>query len=378
MKRTLIFSLAYYPRVGGAEIALKELTDRMTDSEFHMITLNFGGDVLDEKIGNIHVHRVGNSGSYLSKILFVPRAAFAARRLHREHQFDVLWAMMSYMLWPIMLLRMLFVRVPYVLTLQDGDPFERVFRRWFILPFRPLLSCGFRHVAVISVLSTHLATWARQMGGKDPVVIPNGADVVRFENATPVDIGKKEGETWLITSSRLVHKNALDDVIRALALLPASVKFLVCGTGEEEQSLRALAQELQVEDRIVFRGHISHDELPGLLKSADIFIRPSRSEGFGSSFIEAMAAGIPVIATQEGGIADFLFDAQRNPDKEATGYAVDTDAPEQIAEAVKIIVAHPDDVARTVKRARAMVHEHYDWNLIAKNMHGVFSTLTHA
>lgn len=373
MKRILIFSMAYYPRVGGAEVAIKEITDRISDTEFHMVTLNFDGLPKEERMGNVQVHRVGGGFGYLSKIFFVPRAALAARRLNREYQFDALWAMMSYMLWPVVLLRMLGVRVPYVLTLQDGDPFERVFRRWFILPFRPLLSYGFRHATAISVLSTYLATWVRRMGGKEPVVIPNGADVNRFMDAVPADIGKKEGETWLITSSRLVHKNAIDDVIRALALLPTSVKFLVCGTGEEQTVLQALARECGVEDRVVFRGHVSHGELPHLLTAADIFIRPSRTEGFGSSFVEAMAADIPVIATQEGGIADFLFDAKRNPEKEATGFAVDADAPEQIAEMVTYIQTHPDEVQKTLATAQKMVQERYDWNRIAVLMESLFN-----
>ncbi|MHB8710664.1 MAG: hypothetical protein ACYC6X_03925, partial [Minisyncoccota bacterium] len=71
MKRILIFSLAYYPHphVGGAEIAIKEITDRIPDIEFHMLTLNFGGEAMQEKIGNVFVHRIGNGASYFSKIL---------------------------------------------------------------------------------------------------------------------------------------------------------------------------------------------------------------------------------------------------------------------------------------------------------------------
>src|SRR3989344_6738897 len=87
MKKVLIFSLAYYPHVGGAEVTLKEITDRIPGIEFHMVTLNFGGEVHEEKIGNVFVHRVGGGSSYLSKILFVPRAAYAARGLHQKYLF---------------------------------------------------------------------------------------------------------------------------------------------------------------------------------------------------------------------------------------------------------------------------------------------------
>ena len=115
-------------------------------------------------------------------------------------------------------------------------------------------------------------------------------------------------------------------------------------------------------------GHIGHEEMPKYLKACDIFIRPSRSEGMGNSFIEAMAAGLPVIATQEGGIADFLFDEKRNPDKPITGFAVDTDSPEQIAAQVKHVMDHPEKVRAVIATARAMVMEKYDWDLIARDM----------
>ncbi len=104
MKKILIFSLAYYPRhVSGAEAAVKEITDRISDIEFHMVTLRFdSADAREEKLGNVMVHRVGSS-SYLSKILFPFGAALNARRLHKKHSFDALWAMMTYMLLPVVL-----------------------------------------------------------------------------------------------------------------------------------------------------------------------------------------------------------------------------------------------------------------------------------
>jgi glycosyltransferase involved in cell wall biosynthesis len=88
-----------------------------------------------------------------------------------------------------------------------------------------------------------------------------------------------------------------------------------------------------------------------------------------------MAVGLPVIATQEGGIADFLFDAKRNPDKETTGWAVDKDSPEQIAQAVRDIIAHPEQVARVTATAKKLVRDKYDWNLIAEQMRKVFAGL---
>jgi glycosyltransferase involved in cell wall biosynthesis len=115
-------------------------------------------------------------------------------------------------------------------------------------------------------------------------------------------------------------------------------------------------------------GQISHAAMPLMLQACDIFIRPSRSEGMGNSFIEAMATKRPVIATQEGGIADFLFDANRNPDQSTTGWAVDKDRPDHIAQQVQNILAHPTEVARVTENAYQLVLQKYDWERIATDM----------
>lgn len=384
MKKILIFSLAYFPHVGGAEVAVKEITDRISseESEFHMITHRFSkNDAKEEQMGNIRVHRVGGGASYLSKVLFVVRAAFAARTLHKKEHFDGMWAMMSYMLFPIVLSG---IRAPYLLTLQEGDPFTHVFGRWFIRPFLPLLKKGFAHARDVQAISHYLLAWAKSMGfpGKGSVV-PNGVNTTHFAQIYApeviekkrAELGKKEGDVFLVTTSRLVHKNAVDDVIRALPLLPKHIHFIICGTGKDEPMLRTLASSLKVSNRIQFLGQISHADMPLVLKACDIFVRPSRSEGMGNSFIEAMAVGLPVIATQEGGIADFLFDAKRNPDRETTGWAVDKNAPKQIAEAVEDILAHPEKATEVTKTAKALALGEYDWNLIASKMNSLFQDL---
>ncbi len=373
MKRILIFSLAYYPHVGGAEVALKEITDRISDIEFHLITLNFGGGKKEEKIGNVFVHRIGNNASYLSKILFVPRVALATRALHRVYKFDAFWPMMSYMLFPIVILRWFSIRVPYLLTLQEGDPFSHMFSRWFILPFRPLLYIGFKNASAVQAISNYLAEWAKKMGYQGEVLlIPNGVDIARFSS---VQHQVLRTGAMLVTTSRLVHKNAVDDVIRALKLIPDNVQFRIYGSGPDEKKLKNLARELGVESRVIFMGHIDYTELPRALNEAVIFVRPSRSEGMGNSFIEAMATGLPVIATQEGGIADFLFDARRNPDKETTGWAVNRDSPEQIANAVKEILDNPTQVARVTATAKKLVSEKYNWDLIASRMRALLNSI---
>ncbi len=380
-KRILIFSLAYYPRyVGGAEVAIHEITNRISgdEIEFHMITLRFDDDLpKNEKIENVFVHRIGFGSFYFSKILFVPLSVFYAWRLHKKEKFDAFWAMMTYMLFPISLLRFLGVKVPYVLTLQDGDPFEIVFGRWYIKPFSFLLKRGFKNAKVVQVISKHLANWAKEINPDSNIrVIPNGVDMDKFQNLFSKEefnglkekLNKKEKDIFLITTSRLVHKNAIDDVIVAMKNLPENVYFIILGKGIEEEKLKELARKTGVINRVKFLGHVAYEDIPKYLAVSDIFIRPSRSEGMGNSFIEAMAVGLPVVATQEGGIADFLFDEKKNPDKKPTGWAVYKDAPNDIVLAINDILKNNDKVKIVKENARDFIKGKYEWDVVVRRM----------
>lgn len=364
MKKVLIFSLAYYPHVGGSEVAIKEITDRTPDIEFHLVTKRFDSESLAvEKVGNVLVHRIGSaSRGKFSKFLFQFSAAVFSFSLHKKYAYDAIWAMMAHSAGvPAALFKIRFPRVPYILTLQEGDTpahVEHVMR-----PVWPLFARAFTSANVVQVISNFLGEWARRRGYKGPLeVVANGVDTKSFLGEAISHTG-----TVLITTSRLVHKNAVDEIIRALALLPEA-KLQILGIGPEELALKNLAQELGVISRVEFVGFVPYAKIPVYLHAADVFIRPSRSEGFGNSFIEAMAAGLPVVATQEGGIADFLFDKKRNPEKETTGWAVDVDNPKQIAAAVEEILSNPSQTLRVIEHARKMVLERYDWDTIAKQM----------
>ncbi len=397
MKKILILSLNYYPKyIGGAEVSIKEIVERLpTDKyEFHMLTLRFDSDLLKEEvIHGIHVHRIGftkkganigelkNTWLKYNKYYFQIFAFLHAFKLHREHKFDALWAMMAHSCAvPAGLFKTFFPKVKYLLTLQEGDPPEQIERMAKPL-FWPISSIsfwlfknGFKKADVIQSLSTYLNTWAERMGNKNKkVVIPNAVNFKFFSQEVPPneiqevknEIGIQEGDVWLITTSRMVYKNAIDDCINALAFLQDNVKFAIVGIGPEEDKLKSLVETNKLESRVKFLGEKKNNTLPKYLKACDIFVRPSRSEGFGISFVEAMAAKIPVIATTEGGIADFLFD-------EKTGYVCLKDDPRTIAHAVNRIMNDKELKNRVVENAYQMVQEKYDWDIVAKQMEKEF------
>ena len=132
--------------------------------------------------------------------------------------------------------------------------------------------------------------------------------------------------------------------------------------------LKDLVKELGLGERVIFTGQVDRSEVTKYRKAGDIFICPSRSEGLGHAMLSAMASRLPVVTTQEGGLAEFIFDEKHNPDKQVTAWVVDKNNSKQIAEAVKDIIAHPDKVKEVTQNAREMVLERFDWDKIAIQM----------
>ncbi len=363
-KKVLIYSIAYYPLIGGAEVAIKEITDRMPEIEWHMVTRQFASThPAYEMIGNVHVHRVRGP-----KILFPFIGFWKGRKLHRKHSFAIMWSMMTYAGFSGLFLKLASKRIKFLLTLQEGTPFADIKRKAFFV--YPLFKLMFKKADMIQVISQFLGRMAYEIGAKkEVVVIPNGVDLSLFATEPPKDqvllllnkLGKKEGDVYVVTTSRLTKKNGVDDVVRALPLLPKNIKFLIAGVGEDEPMLRNLAESMRVRDQVWFLGLVQQKDLPALLRVSDIFIRASRSEGFGNSFIEAMAAGLPVIATPVGGIPDFIDDRE-------TGLFACADNPKSIAEAIQDLVDHEDLREIIAVGGQKRVFERYSWDTIVPVM----------
>src|SRR3989344_3295614 len=392
MKRVLIFSLTYYPDfVGGAEMPVKKTTDRIDpdDIAFDMITLRLSAKLAKkERIGNVVVYRIGFYGSNplpgdlikfplkLNKYLYPFLSWFKAVRLHRMHRYDALWSIMtSYASFGALFFKMSHPSVKYLFTLNDGDPIEYLKRKArFVYPLFVRL---FTKADLVHAPSAYLGNFARSMGYLGDVeFIPNALDVEDFARDYPeaeIDavrqkLGKKPGDIFLITTSRLVKKNAVDDVIKSLGFMPEEVHFFILGKGPDLEMLEGLAKSERVAGRVHFLGHVDLKEIPKYLKACDIFVRPSLSEGMGNSPIEAMAAGLPVVSTQVGGLSDSIIDPDRNPAKRPTALAVDTHSPEQIARQVKRFLDNKEERERIVAYAKEFAQANYNSTAIDKAM----------
>jgi phosphatidylinositol alpha-1,6-mannosyltransferase len=146
------------------------------------------------------------------------------------------------------------------------------------------------------------------------------------------------GKRILLTVGRLApdeRRKGHDAVIGALAALAGpspDLVYLIAGTGDDRMRLAALARERGIADRVVFAGMITPDELADYYRLADVFVMPSTQEGFGIVFLEAAAAGVPLIGGNRDGSLDALADG-------AVGLAIDPADPQALVHAIEDALA---------------------------------------
>lgn len=194
-------------------------------------------------------------------------------------------------------------------------------------------------------------------------VIPNGVAVERF---TPVP-GVRPVRT-ILTVANLRKEKAHDILLRAAALLAPShpdLTFVIAGDGPRAAELRALSAALGLSQCVRFLGHV--EDVPALLGGAQAFVLPSISEAFPNAAIEAMAAGLPVVASAVGGLLDLV-------DHERTGLLVTPSDPNALAGAIEMLVANPARAARLGAAAREDVAQRYSFDRMVRSFEDLYLT----
>ncbi|BEP12753.1 hypothetical protein acdb102_10640 [Acidothermaceae bacterium B102] len=177
--------------------------------------------------------------------------------------------------------------------------------------------------SVDAVITVGAASRAAVLGfGVDPdriVATQNTVDVRSIHEGGQGSAGVETRAHCFGYVGQLIRRKNVDGLIEAFALMPGSARLVVAGEGPEEQALRARAAALGVEGRIDFRGYVPYEDVPGLLSEFATLVLPSRSEVYGLVVIEALAAGLQVVVTDNCGVyADVhelrgVFPAQPSP-----------------------------------------------------------------
>jgi glycosyltransferase involved in cell wall biosynthesis len=195
---------------------------------------------------------------------------------------------------------------------------------------------------VIATCSDEVFELVRQDADRRRVtVVPCGVDVGRFTPGGPVE-PRHPDRHRLVVASRLVERKGIGNVITALASLPG-VELHVAGGPDaaaldvdpEARRLRSLAASLGVEDRVVLRGRVGRAAMPALLRSADAVVCVPWYEPFGIVPLEAMACGVPVVASAVGGQIDSVVDG-------VTGVHVPPRDPGSLAQALAELLDQPE------------------------------------
>ncbi len=351
----ILFRLDY----GGLENGVVNIIGRLPTEEFDhtIISLTDSTDFRRRLPENVAVHelhkRPGNNPAYLYKIwkmlrkgrfdivhtrnlpcLEAQAAALLAAvptRIHGEHGWDIV-------------------------DLDGTNARYRVLRRIFRLVVQ-------RYV----VLSRHLQQYLTDQVGVAPgriTRICNGVDTVKFHPAAAGVTGRP-----LVIGSvgRIEPVKDFMTLARAFALLAAEsvndARLVFVGNGSERAAVAAFLEARGLASRCEFTG--SRDDVAGLLRGFSVFVLPSRAEGISNTILEAMASGLPVIATDVGGNAELVVDGE-------TGFLVPAGDPGAIAERLTYYGQHPEVLARHGQAGRERALREFSIEAMVGNYHRLY------
>jgi D-inositol-3-phosphate glycosyltransferase len=213
--------------------------------------------------------------------------------------------------------------------------------------------------------------------GVDPgrvSVVPCGVDTSLFTPDGPAE-PRPRRRRRLVSVGRLVERKGVGNIIIALGDLPGT-ELVVAGGPDRRQladdpevrRLRALAESRGVADRVEFRGRLERAELPPLLRSADAVVCVPWYEPFGIVPLEAMACGVPVIASAVGGLTDTVVDG-------VTGVHVPPRRPRELAATLRRALDDPDGLRAMGVAGAQRARRRYTWARVAADTAAVYGAM---
>ncbi|WP_406816689.1 glycosyltransferase [Mycobacterium sp. M23085] len=207
-------------------------------------------------------------------------------------------------------------------------------------------------------------------------VVPCGVDTDAFAPCGPVAVRGRRPR--IVSVGRLVARKGFDTLIRALPRIPGAELVIVGGPpardldkDEQAQRLKALAIELGVGDRVCLRGGVTRAEMPALLRSADVVACTPWYEPFGIVPLEAMACGVPVVATAVGGIRDTVVDG-------VTGRLVPPKDPDALAYAIATVICDRRRGRTMGEAGRERARVRYTWDRVAADTERIYEKVSPA
>lgn len=359
--------------------------------EVHVLAPHAPGASRHERFGDVHVHRfryapvrwqvLAYGGGILQNLRRTPLAwalvpafllaeMFAMRRIVRRHRIELIHAHWFIPQGLIAALGTYLGRRPIVMTAHAGDVFasrDRV--------RRGLLRHAASRTGAATAVSGPLAREFEGLTGIRPDIIPMGVDVVRFHPT--IRVASAEPGPHILSVGRLAAKKGLHHLIDALARIAPDLpgaRLTVVGDGPVRAALEAQAERLGVSDRITFVGMVPNEDLPAHFATADLFVVPSiidetgDREGLPVSILEAAACGVPIVASDVGGISDFVEDR-------VTGLLVPAGDVAALAEAIKRLGDNAGLTRAITVSARVRVESGFSWDSVSDRFDAIYQKL---
>jgi phosphatidyl-myo-inositol alpha-mannosyltransferase len=227
----------------------------------------------------------------------------------------------------------------------------------------PVLRRMGRRIVVRIGVSERAAAFARARLRGEFRVVPNGLDVASFAGAKPADLGP--GRRILFVG-RLHRRKGFPVAVEAFRLLAdryADIGLVVAGDGEERASVDRLTPPVRA--RVTMLGAVPHEQLPRYFAACDLLVAPSLGgESFGYVLLEAMAAGLPVVASQIPGYDEVVIDGRE-------GFLVPPGDPQAVADAAAKVLDHPT-LAQTMGHVGRTMAARYDWAVVAEQIEAAY------
>jgi glycosyltransferase involved in cell wall biosynthesis len=374
--RVLLLNYEFPPVGGGAGYATANIASCLVNMgiEAEVLTSRINGEADGALVDGVPVHRVpswrvdihdcGLRGAYT----YVLAAALKRRQLHAERKYDLEHYFFSMPTGLLTLVPTFEKPTPYIVSLRGSDvpgydPFNSKVERLHAM-LKPITRRIWKRAHKVIALSDALARTARHTAPEiDIQVIPNGIDTEQF---SPPERRSHKTNTRLITVARLLERKGIHTILEACAkptVLP--IELQIIGTGPYEGELRELVDNLGLADRVKFLGYVPNEELPRHYRRSDIFVLPSATESFGLVFAEAMSCGLPIVASNVGGIPETVRDG-------IDGLLCPPDDPVSLRENIIKLMSSAGTREDISHSQRQRILKYYPWENIAARYAAVY------
>jgi phosphatidylinositol alpha-mannosyltransferase len=230
----------------------------------------------------------------------------------------------------------------------------------------PLLRRVWRRLSARVAVSNAAAEFVRARFGDGVTVVPNGLDVDSFRTAVPADLPGGPRILWV---GRLDRQKGFPVALRAFQLLCdgfPDLVLVVAGDGDERNAIFDL--DLEQRERVVMLGTVAHDDLPRYHAAADVFVAPALGqESWGYVLVEAMAAGLPVVASAIPGYTEVVRDG-------VEGLLVPPSDPRALADALREILSDQGLADRLGEAGRRRAEE-FSWDRVVGELESIYRTV---